>query len=74
MKNQNASNSLMAQRLRLKCYLEGHKKIATLKARSSEGKPHRVAEYVLMVGEQQTPAATGIQGDIDKTMGEYTHD
>lgn len=43
----------MAQRLRLECYLEGHKKIATLKARSSEGKPHRVAEYVLMPGAKK---------------------
>lgn len=39
-----------------------------------EGKPHRVAEYVLMVGEQQTPAATGIQGSINKTMGEQPHE
>ncbi len=36
---------------------------------TSEGKPHRVAEYVLMGGKQQTPAATGVQDDSDKTIG-----
>ncbi len=39
-----------------------------------EGKPHRVAEYVLMTGKQQTPVAAGVQGDLSNDTGEYAHD
>lgn len=39
-----------------------------------EGKPHRVAEYVLMVGQQKTPAATGVSSNRNKSMGEQPHD
>ena len=39
-----------------------------------EGKPHRVAEYVLMVGVQKTPVAAGAKGDFDKDTGDCIND
>ena len=103
MNDQNAGNSLAAQRARMKVWLEERQRLTTLEARSQldvmhpagriqelrdsglniithwctdytpEGKPHRVAEYVLFVGEQQTPAAT-IQGDLNNDSGNRIND
>ena len=41
-----------------------------------EGRPHRVAEYVLMIGQQKTPVAAGVPGNSVEpiNMGEQPRD